>query len=167
MSTEAGTRNRDTSIAPVPAALRRRVGDAVDAIKTTMDRLDQCTLAMDDVRASRADGQETTDAELDAIAEPLRDARRHAGHLRDTVLFEIDEQIGHAHTAGDLAERATEIDALLGDLQAAVIHIEGELVKQDDATAKASKVVSDALHDLRLITAAMRLPSVVGEGSVS
>jgi hypothetical protein len=157
----------DTSIAPVPAVLRRRITDAIDAVGTTVTRLDQATLAIDDIAASREDGQETTAAELDAVAEPLRDARRHAKYLQDTVLFELDEKVGHAHAPDDLAERAKEIDDLLGDLQAAVIHIEGEIVREDEATTKARKVVSECFHDLRLITATMRLPSIVGDGGAS
>jgi hypothetical protein len=112
--TTSDTRNLDTSIAPVPAVLRRRITDAIDAIKTTTELLDQAALAMVDIVASREDGQETTSAELDAVAEPLRGARLHAAFLRDTVLFELDEQVGHAHAPDDLAERAKEIDELLG-----------------------------------------------------
>jgi hypothetical protein len=40
-------------------------------------------------------------------------------------------------------------------------------VKEDEATGKARKVAKDCFHDLRLITATMRLPSIVGEGGAS
>jgi predicted NBD/HSP70 family sugar kinase len=165
--TTIDTGNRDTSVAPIPAVLRRRIADAVGATEDAIKDLDDATLSVSDIAADLEDGDILTDEKLDAVAQPLRAARRNVKYLLDVVLSELTEKVGHTHAPDDLVDRAREIDNLLGALQAAVIHIEGEIVKQDEPTAKASQVAKECFHDLRLITATMRLPSVVGDGVAS
>jgi hypothetical protein len=114
---------------------------------------------------AEADGGGCSAQDIARIAAALRKAIRYVDCVPREIAASTKEGAGAKNN--ERAEDAREIDALLGDLQAAVIHIQGEIVKEDEATAKASQVAKDCFHDLRLITATIRIGAICSQERAS